>query len=203
MIEFNKEGKLDISALRVQKPLPIDIIEEYDIKSIKKDFKRIVNQLMDNYFYQVSYQEFLKYEVTDDLQFIIIEDPNFEGRMFSEFSDLKTDFSFKFFDKYDYRKSITLCEHLLLRVKLAYENLDEIERFIIKNFEFDSNQEYVDESICYETGIHKDKYYISKKSAYIKLAIQLGLTIDEDNEKLLEEMIKKEILKHDFITMKV
>ena len=85
---------------------------------------------------------------------------------------------------------------LLKRVKDAFDNLDEFERFIIKNFEYDNPREYVDESLYYEMHIHKDKYYVSKKSAYIKMAIQLGLMVDTQIDSLIINELKRQIGKN-------
>lgn len=63
MIKYDKEQNLMVELLEVQRPLPIDIIQEYDHKKVMKGVKKIIETLTDNYFYQVAYQEFLKYEI--------------------------------------------------------------------------------------------------------------------------------------------
>lgn len=195
MIKYDKEQNLMVELLEVQRPLPIDIIQEYDHKKVMKDVKKIIETLTDNYFYQVAYQEFLKYEIDDNLKMVILEDPEFQKRPFSN-TLIKDDTTFKYFTRTDYRNSIELCELLIKRIKDSYNNLDEIERFIIYNFELANTQEYKDESFCAYNGIHKDKYYLSKKSAYIKMAIQLGLTIEEDMDKSMREIMLKYIDKN-------
>ncbi len=197
MIKKDEKGKLEVSLLEIQRPLPVNIIEEYNHKNAIKEIHNIFNQLMDNYFYQVAYQEFLKYTINEDLEFIIVEDPTLHVKTVNSNNVvLKNDISFKRFTKHDYRKSIDLCEMLLKRVKDAFDNLDEFERFIIKNFEYDNPREYVDESLYYEMHIHKDKYYVSKKSAYIKMAIQLGLMVDTQIESLIINELKRQIGKN-------
>ena len=197
MIKKDEKGKLEVSLLEIQRPLPVNIIEEYNHKNAIKEIHNIFNQLMDNYFYQVAYQEFLKYTINEDLEFIIVEDPTLHVKTVNSNNVvLKNDISFKRFNKYDYRKSIDLCEILLKRVKDAFDNLDEFERFIIKNFEYDNHREYVDESLYYEMHIHKDKYYVSKKSAYIKMAIQLGLMVDTQIDSLIINELKRQIGKN-------
>ena len=126
---------------------------------------------------------------------VIIEDPEFQKRPFSN-TRIKDDTTFKYFTKTDYRNSIELCELLIKRIKDSYNNLDEIERFIIYNFELANTQEYKDESFCPYTGIPKDNYHLSTKSAYIKMAIQLGLTIEEDMDKSMREIMLKYIDKN-------
>lgn len=193
----NSNGKIDVSSLEIQRPLPVNIIEEYNHKTAIKEIHNIFNQLMDNYFYQVAYQEYLKYTINEDLEFVIVEDPSLHVRTINSNNVvLKNDISFKRFNKYDYRKSIDLCEMLLGRVKDAFDNLDEFEKFIIKNFEYDNPREYVDESLYYEMHIHKDKYYVSKKSAYIKMAIQLGLMVDTQIDSLIINELKRQIGKN-------
>ena len=194
MIKTDDKGKLNVSLLEIQRPLPVKIIEEYNHKDAIKEIHNIFDQLTDNYFYQVAYQEYLKYTINEDLEFIVLEDPSLHIKAVNVNNIiLKNDISFKKFNKYDYRKSIDLCELLLKRVKDAFDNLDEFERFIIKNFEYDNPKEYVDESLYYEMHIHKDKYYISKKSAYIKMAIQLGLMVDTQIDSLIISELKRQI----------
>ena len=112
MIKYDKEQNLMVELLEVQRPLPIDIIQEYDHKKVMKDVKKIIETLTDNYFYQVAYQEFLKYEIDDNLKMVIIEDPEFQKRPFSN-TRIKDDTTFKYFTKTDYRNSIELCELLI------------------------------------------------------------------------------------------
>ena len=104
------------------------------------------------------------------------------------------------FTKKDYRNSVLLCEALLIRVRDAFSNLDEAEKFIIKNFEYDKPKEYVDESLYDEMCIHKDKYYLSKKSAYIKMALQLGMMEDMHIDSQLVTEFKK-IIDSNIITI--
>lgn len=71
MIKYDKEQNLMVELLEVQRPLPLDIIQEYDHKKVMKDVKKIIETLTDNYFYHVAYQEFLKYEIDDNLKMAI------------------------------------------------------------------------------------------------------------------------------------
>ena len=194
MIILKENGKLDVSRLDVQKPLSKEIIAEYNHKEAIAEIHKLFNQLMDNYFYQISYQEFLKYTIEEDLEFVVIEDPNYVCKTMEKNNlNLKSDISFKYFNKNNYRRSVALCEMLLLRIKDAFSNLDELEKFIIKNFEYDKPKEYVDDTLYAELRMHKDKYYISKKSAYIKMALQLGLLEDSISDSLIIEELKKSI----------
>ena len=98
--------------------------------------------------------------------------------------------------KENIENEIIINKSRFITLLIKINNLDEIERFIIYNFELANTQEYKDESFCVYNGIHKDKYYLSKKSAYIKMAIQLGLTIEEDMDKSMREIMLKYIDKN-------
>jgi hypothetical protein len=139
----------------------------------------------------------LKYSIDENLEFNIIEDPRLTVKTFNSYEqEIKNDLSFKSFTRKDYRNSVVLCEALLSRVKDAFDNLDEAEKFIIKNFEYDKPKEYVDEALYDEMCIHKDKYYLSKKSAYIKMALQLGMMEELHIESQLLTEFKKYISKN-------
>ena len=197
MIVKNKEGKLDITLLEVQRPLSEEIIKEYDHKVIMKEIHNLFIQLEDNYFDHAVYQEYLKYSITEDLEFVIVEDPSLKvTNMNDKNLKLGSGISFKRFTKKDYKKSINLCEHLLMRMRDSFYNLDEIEKFVMKNYEYEKPQPLTDEVIIMETKIHKDKYYMSKKSAYIKMALQLGLMDEIKMDSILVSELKKYISKN-------
>ena len=107
MIARNEEGKLDITLLEVQRPLSEAIIKEYDHKEVMKDIHNIFVQLQDNFFEQAVYQEYLKYTITEDLEFVIVEDPSLKIKNINE-NNLKlgSEISFKRFTKKDYKKEI-------------------------------------------------------------------------------------------------
>jgi len=184
MIVFNEKGKLELERLLVQNTLSAETIKEYDHRKIMSKVRRIFKIMDDSYYYQIN-EDKISYEITDDLKFIIYGNIPLNN---IEAIDIPLTFNEK-----EYRNSQVLYFYLLKRFKEAFSNLDEVERFIIKNFEYDKPQFYVDESICYEMNIHKDKYYLSKKSAYIKLAIQLGLTYKDDIDELIITKVKETI----------
>jgi hypothetical protein len=197
MVKLNDEKKVDVSLLEIQRPLSNELIKDYNHKEVMKEIHDIFLQLEDNFFYQVAYQEFLKYSIDENLEFNIIEDPRLTVKTFNSYEqEIKNDLSFKSFTRKDYRNSVVLCEALLSRVKDAFDNLDEAEKFIIKNFEYDKPKEYVDEALYDEMCIHKDKYYLSKKSAYIKMALQLGMMEELHIESQLLTEFKKYISKN-------
>jgi len=178
MIKLDVESKLIVSLLEISTPLPSKILEDNDYNKMKMEFKKIVQTLINNYYQQFSYQNFLKYDINEKLEFITISDPGYKEECFDKYGRiLKNDNPVSTYTNQDYKYDILLCEQLLYRVRDSYNNLDEVEKFIIKCFEFNNPPKYTDESIMEELGIYKDKYYDSKKSAYIKMGIQLGLNI--------------------------
>ncbi len=126
------------------------------------------------------YEETLKYEITEDLEFKIFVDNNIKDYTLAY--DLATDYSYISntntsvitLDRKSYDKSIELCMSLLKKVKSSYDKLNEVEKFIIKSLEFDNPPE-TDEELIYRLMTYKNGYYLSKKSAYIKMAIQLNI----------------------------
>ena len=52
--------------------------------------------------------------------------------------------------------------------------MNEVEKFIIKSLEFD-NPVITDEELIDRLKTYKNGYYLSKKSAYIKMALQLNM----------------------------
>lgn len=63
---------------------------------------------------------------------------------------------------------------MLQKVKASWDELNEVERFIIKSLEFD-NPKSTDEELEDKLMMCKKKYYQYKKSGYIKLEIQLRI----------------------------
>ena len=59
-------------------------------------------------------------------------------------------------------------------VTSARQKLNEVEKFIIKSLEFDNPPE-TDEELMDRLMTYKNGYYLSKKSAYIIMAIQLNI----------------------------
>ena len=180
MIVLDENGKLIINKLEVSNSLSSSIIKKYNFNNMRKEFHDILDLMQENYFNHVCYQEFLKYNIDEELNFIVIEDPNYTVESVDKYGrNLKQDSVFRIFSKEMYKQEIILCENLLYRVRDSYNNLDELEKFIIKNFEFMNQSKYTDETLMDELLLYKDKYYDLKKSAYIKMGLQLNL----DNEK--------------------
>lgn len=175
-----KDGKLQAELLDNKGTLSNKIIEQYDYIELKNDFAEIVDILSTNMLVHAMYEEALKYEITEDLEFKIFIDENVKDYTLSY--DLATDYSYISttntsvitLDRKAYDKSIELCTNLLKKVKASYDKLNEVEKFIIKSLEFDNPPE-TDEELMDRLMTYKNGYYLSKKSAYIKMAIQLNI----------------------------
>lgn len=188
MIVLDENGKLIINKLEVSNSLSSSIIKKYNFNNMRKEFHDILDLMQENYFNHVCYQEFLKYNIDEELNFIVIEDPNYTVESVDKYGrNLKQDSVFRIFSKEMYKQEIILCENLLYRVRDSYNNLDELEKFIIKNFEFMNQSKYTDETLMDELLLYKDKYYDLKKSAYIKMGLQLNL----DNEKRTDDELRE------------
>lgn len=188
MIVLDENRKLIINKLEVSNSLSSSIIKKYNFNNMRKEFHDILDLMQENYFNHVCYQEFLKYNIDEELNFIVIEDPNYMVESVDKYGrNLKQDSVFRIFSKEMYKQEIILCENLLYRVRDSYNNLDELEKFIIKNFEFMNQSKYTDETLMDELLLYKDKYYDLKKSAYIKMGLQLNL----DNEKRTDDELRE------------
>ena len=142
-----KDGKLQAELLDNKGTLSNKIIEQYDYIELKNDFAEIVDILSTNMLVHAMYQEALKYEITEDLEFKIFIDENVKDYTLSY--DLATDYSYISttntsvitLDRKAYDKSIELCTNLLKKVKASYDKLNEVEKVIIKSLEFDNPPE--------------------------------------------------------------
>ena len=175
-----ENGKLQAELLDNRGTLSDKIIEQYDYIELKNDFAEIVDILSTNMLVHAMYEEALKYEITEDLKFKIFIDENVKDYtlcydLATEYSYLSsTDTSIITLDRKSYDKSLELCMNLLKKVKKSYDKLNEVEKFIIKSLEFDNPPE-TDEELMDRLMTYKNGYYLSKKSAYIKMAMQLNI----------------------------
>ena len=194
MIVLDDKQKLIVSRLEVSNPLSSRMIKEYDFNNMRKEFKDLLDLMQENYFNQVCYQEFLKYEITEDLVFVTVDDPKYNVLTVDGYGRyIKSDGTFRVYSKEFYKMHINLCKGLLYRVRDSFNNLDEVERFIIKNFEFIMPSPYTDEALMATLSIHKDKYYDSKKSAYIKMGLQLNLDLEKRSDQEMKNLLTQGI----------
>lgn len=174
------DNKLQADLLDCSKVLNSETIKNYNYIEFKNDFELIVDILSTNMLVHSLYQEILKYEVTEDLEFKIFVDEGVND--YSLAYDLKTgkyyesvvDNSILSIDRAVYDSSIELCIILLRRVKRSFDNLSEVEKFIIKSLEFDEIK-LTDEDLIERLLTHKNGYYTYKKSAFIKMGLQLNI----------------------------
>ena len=161
MIKF-RDGKLEAQLLSHKGRLRDTIINQYDYIEFKNNFEEIIDILATNMLVHAIYQEYLKYEITDDLQFLILKDDEFKDISVDGEYLSKTDTSIITLDRKSYDKSIKLCIHLLKKVKKSFNNLNEIEKFIIKSLEFDYPKS-TDEELIDVLSTYKNEYYLCKK----------------------------------------
>ena len=174
------DNKLQADLLDCSKVLNSETIKNYNYIEFKNDFELIVDILSTNMLVHSLYQEILKYEVTEDLEFKIFVDEGVND--YSLAYDLKTgkyyesvvDNSILSIDRAVYDSSVELCIILLRRVKRSFDNLSEVEKFIIKSLEFDEIK-LTDEDLIERLLTHKNGYYTFKKSAFIKMGLQLNI----------------------------
>lgn len=172
MIKF-RNGELELQMLDQEGCLNENIISQYDYIEFKNDFEEIVDILATNKLVHAIHQEYLKYEITDDLQFIVVFDEDFKDYTIDKNpNDNKTvisnsDTSVITLNRKSYDRSIKLCMQLLKRVKKSFDNLNEVEKFIIKLLEFDTPKS-TDEELMDNLTMYKNKYYTCKKVPILK-----------------------------------
>ena len=163
-----EDGKLQAELLDNRGTLSDKIIEQYDYIELKNDFAEIVDILSTNMLVHTMYEEALKYEITEDLEFKIFIDENVKDYtlcydLATEYSYLSaTDTSIITLDRKTYDKSLELCMNLLKKVKKSYDKLNEVEKFIIKSLEFDNPPE-TDEELMDRLMTYKNGYAIKHK----------------------------------------
>ena len=200
MIAYDNEGNINYPSLERKGILPESVINQYDYVEMKKDFELVVEILATNMLVHSMYKEFLKYEITDELEFKIFTNDNIKDFMITSnmatgYSYItETDTSIITLDREVYDTSIEMCMYLLKRVKLSYDQLNETEKFIIKSLEFDEPP-LTDEDLIALLKLYKNGYYLCKKSAFIKMVLQLNIR----NVKKMtpEELLKKLLVEHE------
>jgi hypothetical protein len=175
MVKY-ENGELVVGLLDDTKVLSKETIKNYDYKAIKEDFDEIVELLEMNKLFHSIYEEKLKYEITDDLEFKIFINSSTKNYSCDCINEIisETDSSLLTMDKRMYEQYYGLCEMLLIKVKNSWSHLNEVEKFIIKSLEFDnpkSNDDELEAKLLY----CNKKYYQYKKSGFIKMGTQLQL----------------------------
>ncbi len=183
-----KDNKLQAELLSSEGTLSNKTIKNYDYIEFKNDFEQIIDILSTNILVHSLYQEYLKYEVTEDLEFKIISNNDLCDCSFTSDIISYEDTSVLTLDRLAYDNSIELCTILLRRVKRSFDKLNEVEKFIIKSLEFDEPK-LTDEELIERLMTYKNGYYLFKKSAFIKLGLQL-------NTKILKQKGDESLIKY-------
>ena len=169
-----KDNKLQAELLSSEGTLSSKTIKDYDYIEFKNDFEQIIDILSTNLLVHSLYQEYLKYEITEDLKFKILSNNYVYDCSFTSDIISYEDTSILTLDRSAYDNSIELCTILLRRVKRSFDKLNEVEKFIIKSLEFDEPK-LTDEELIERLMTYKNGYYLFKKSAFIKLGLQLNI----------------------------
>ena len=166
------------------------IIKGYDYIKIKNNFERVIDLMAMNQLSHEIYKEQLKYEINDNLEFVVFYDN--KSNVNKNISKKGMTGIVTYSSQY-YENSTRACIELLAKVKYAWNHLNEVERFIIKCLEFD-NPPQTDEELIDKLITYKNKYFIYKKSGFIKLSICLKLNKDtldsEEHRKSMYEYLK-------------
>lgn len=164
MVVINENGEVIFEKLNDTGTLSENTINKYNFIEHKECFNKFIDLLSENYLIYGMIKS-LEYKIDDNLELIIFFD---EKHFDLEDSRIYT------FDRSFYDAGQKSCEALLYKLKLAWKNLNEVERYIIKSLFFDKPPK-TDEVLMDEFYISKNKYYIYKKSGIIKLSLSLGL----------------------------
>lgn len=177
MVKYDSNGELIFGLLDDSGVISKETIKEENYKQYKKDFDEIIEILTLNKLYHSLYTEILDYHISDDLEFVTLAADTYETA--SRVKDipilLKEDNQVFTMDKALYKTYYELCCDLLIKVKRSWNQLNEVEKFIIKCLEFDTPPD-TDENISYKLKYDSKKYYQYKESGFIKLGMQLKVS---------------------------
>ena len=177
MIKYDNNGEIIACLLDETGVISKERIKKENYKQLKKDFDEVVELLSLNKLYNSMCSELLDYEITDDLEFKTIAENKYHTVTIVRNSPVISyeDNEILTMDKQAYEHFHELCVDLLIKVKRSWNKLNEVERFIIKCLEFDTPPD-TDENISYKLKYDSKKYYQFKKSAFIKLGLQLKVS---------------------------
>lgn len=177
MIKYDNNGEIIACLLDETGVISKERIKQENYKQYKKDFDEVVELLSLNKLYHSMCSELLDYEITDDLEFKTIAENKYHTVTIVRNSPVISyeDNEILTMDKQAYEHFHELCVDLLIKVKRSWNKLNEVERFIIKCLEFDTPPD-TDENISYKLKYDSKKYYQFKKSAFIKLGLQLKVS---------------------------
>ena len=185
MVKYDGEGNIIVALLDDSRVISKETIKQENYKQYKKDFDEIVELLALNKLYHSLYTEILDYHISDDLEFITLADETYKtaARVKGVPILLKEDNQIFTVDKALYKTYFELCCDLLIKVKRSWNQLNKVEKFIIKCLKFDTPSD-TDENISYRLKYDSKKYYQYKESGFIKLGMQLKVS-DARNTNLI------------------
>lgn len=177
MIKYDNNGEIIACLLDETGVISKERIKKENYKQFKKEFDEVVELLSLNKLYNSMCSELLDYKITDDLEFKTIAENKYHTVTIVRNSPVISyeDNEILTMDKQAYEHFHELCVDLLIKVKRSWNKLNEVERFIIKCLEFDTPPD-TDENISYKLKYDSKKYYQFKKSAFIKLGLQLKVS---------------------------
>ena len=177
MIKYDNNGEIIACLLDETGVISKERIKKENYKQFKKEFDEVVELLSLNKLYNSMCSELLDYKITDDLEFKTIAENKYDTVTIVRNSPVISheDNEILTMDKQAYEHFHELCVDLLIKVKRSWNKLNEVERFIIKCLEFDTPPD-TDENISYKLKYDSKKYYQFKKSAFIKLGLQLKVS---------------------------
>ena len=177
MVKYDNEGNIIVDLLDDSRVISKEMIRQENYKQYKKDFDEIVELLALNKLYHSLYTEILDYHISDDLEFITLADDTYKTASSVKNIPilLKEDNQVFTMDKALYKTYYELYCDLLIKVKRSWNQLNEVEKFIIKCLEFDAPSD-TDENISYKLKYDSKKYYQYKESGFIKLGMQLKVS---------------------------
>src|SRR5574344_829313 len=116
-------------------------------------------------------------EMTDNFQMVIDEDSyyiritsSYEMKIVGNKKPISSKVEHFIINKYD---SINKMQQLLLKYKIAFNSLNEMERVVFINTFIKQNS---NEELCERLITYKDKIVLARKSGIVKFSIRLGLT---------------------------
>ena len=179
MVKY-ENGKLEAELLDSSGTMNVNTIKSYNYVDCKNNFEEVVDILATNKLIHATVSEILKYDINKDLYFEISD--NFlpseytcvDTKDIGYIKLLNSDKEIITLNRHIYDVSISMCLLLLRKVKDSFNELNEVERYIIKSLEFDLPH-LTDEELVYNLKTYNKNYYNIKRSAFIKLALQLEI----------------------------
>lgn len=160
-----ENNELNVLKLDTRNTLSNDEINYYDYILMKNNLETVIRIMNTNIIVHQDHKDILKYDVDEYLNFNVYYDHNL-----CKFNDNEV-YSLS---RSSYDLGYEPCVLLLDKFYNAWNYLNEIEKYILKSLEFDDDIK-TDEDLEEILLLSKNKYYIYKKSAFIKMGLYLKL----------------------------